>query len=302
MSVGIINEGEFIETVHIKGAQVSLVSSGDGTEIIYHKLQPGTDWAITPEEGWNAFEYLYIISGHMRLQSESNHFSLKQGDSFFENPVKKHYLFHAEEVTEFIYVSSQPVFHHFSFVSKEMMELALAIEEKDGYTIDHCKRIKEISLMIGKELELKSRQLMRLNMASFLHDLGKVKVPLQILQKPGKLTSEEWEVMKLHPIYGKEILSDTGITLLVEAGEIVAQHHERFDGKGYPLGLSGEQISIEAAIIAVADSYDAMTTDRVYRKGMPKEKAMEEIKNCRGTMYHPLIVDTFISIKDLLDF
>ncbi|PKG21830.1 HD-GYP domain-containing protein [Niallia nealsonii] len=300
--MGIINAGEFIETVHIKGLQVSLVSSGDGTEIIYHKLQPGTDWAITPEEGWNAFEYLYIISGHMRLQTKTDHFELKIGDSFSENPVRNHYLFHAIELTEFIYVSSQPVFHHFSFVSKEMMELTVSIEEKDGYTSDHCNRIKQISMLIGKTLKLDSRQLLRLNMASFLHDLGKVKVPLQILQKPGKLTAEEWEVMKLHPIYGKEILADTGITLLVEAGEIVAQHHERFDGKGYPLGLSGEQISIEAAIIAVADSYDAMTTDRVYRKGIPKEKAMEEIQNCRGTMYHPLIVDTFIAIKDSINF
>jgi len=299
--VGIINAGEFLETVHIKGLQVSLVASGNGTEIIYHKLQPGTDWAITPEEGWNAFEYLYIISGHMRLQTESNHFELKQGDSFYENSVKNHYFFHAEELTEFIYVSSQPVFHHFSFVSKEMIELAVAIEEKDGYTSDHCQRIKEISLMIGKKLELESSQLMRLNMASFLHDLGKVKIPINILQKPSKLTTEEWEVMKLHPIYGKEILAETGITLLVEAGEIVAQHHERFDGKGYPLGLKGNEISIEAAIITVADSYDAMTTDRVYRKGMPKEKAIEEIKNCRGTMYHPLIVDTFISIKDSIN-
>lgn len=300
--MGIVNAGDFIETVHIKGLQVSLVASGDGTEIIHHKLQPGTDWAITPEEGWNAFEYLYIISGHIRLQTKTDHFELKTGDSFYENPVKNHYLFHAIELTEFIYVSSQPVFHHFSFVSKEMMELTISIEEKDGYTSDHCNRIKQISMLIGKTLELDSRQLLRLNMASFLHDLGKVKVPLQILQKPGKLTAEEWEVMKLHPIYGKEILADTGITLLVEAGEIVAQHHERFDGKGYPLGLSGDQISIEAAIIAVADSYDAMTTDRVYRKGMSKEKALEEIKNCRGTMYHPLIVDTFISIKDLINF
>jgi len=296
--VGIINAGEFIETVHIKGAQVSLVSSGDGTEVIYHKLQPGTDWAITPEEGWTAFEYLYIISGHLRIQTETEHLELKKGDSFYENPVKKHYLFHAIELTEFIYVSSQPVFHHFSFVSKEMMELTISIEEKDGYTSDHCNRIKQISMLIGKALELDSRHLLRLNMASFLHDLGKVKVPLQILQKPGKLTAEEWEIMKLHPIYGKEILADTGITLLIEAGEIVAQHHERFDGKGYPNGLSGDQISIEAAIIAVADSYDAMTTDRVYRKAMPKEKALEEINNYKGIMYHPLIVDTFISLID----
>ena len=113
-----------------------------------------------------------------------------------------------------------------------MEELAISIEEKDGYTHDHCSRITKMSMLVGKAMGLNSKQMLRLNLASFFHDIGKVKVPLEILQKPGKLTEEEWEIMKQHPTYGREILEETRIPTLASAGKVVEQHHERYDRKG----------------------------------------------------------------------
>lgn len=299
--MGILNEGEFIETVYFKGLQLSLIAAGDGTEVIHHKLQPGSSWAMGPEEGWEGLEYFFIVSGKLVYQRDEVSIELIPGQSFFESPIKEYTIFHAKEETEFIYVTSQPVFHHYSQLSKDLLELTISIEEKDGYTRDHCERIKDYSMLVGEVLDLNTKQIARLNLASFFHDLGKVKVPLNILQKPSKLTDDEWEIMKLHTTFGRELLEETRIPLLGEIGLIVEQHHERYDGKGYPKGLKGDEITIEAAIIAVVDSFDAMTTDRVYKKGKSKKEAFEEILKNRGTMYHPQVVDAFIALQDKIE-
>ncbi|MFD2446644.1 HD domain-containing phosphohydrolase [Bacillus sp. CGMCC 1.16607] len=296
--VGFINEKSFIETVHMKGLQISLIASGDGTEIIYHKLDPDTRWCLEPSEGWDALEYLHVLSGELKLQTDAGFEPIKAGDSFYKVPVSEYHIFQAKGTTEFLYVTSQPIFHHYSKITKEFMDLAVSIEEKDGYTVDHCHRINRLSMLVGETLGLKTKQILRLNIASFLHDVGKLKIPLEILLKPGKLTSEEWEIMKQHSTYGREILEETNLPLLRNAGIVVEQHHERYDGKGYPKGLKGEEISIEAAIISVVDSFDAMTTDRVYKKGMTRDEAFDELLRCKGTMYHPDIVDVFLTLKD----
>ncbi|MBQ6447752.1 HD-GYP domain-containing protein [Cytobacillus oceanisediminis] len=296
--MGIINAGEFIETVYFKGLQISLMAAGDGTEVIYHKLQPGSSWAMTPEDNWDGFEYFYILSGKLSHRTDEDIVEMKAGQAFFESPIKKYSIFTAEEITEFIYITSQPVFHYYSQCSKDLMELAISIEEKDGYTVDHCERIKHYSMLVGEALDLNRKQITRLNLASFFHDVGKVRVPLEILQKPAKLTEDEWAIMKKHTTFGRDLLEETKIPVLCEVGLIVEQHHERYDGKGYPKGLKESEISIEAAIISVVDSFDAMTTDRVYKKGKAAEEAFQEILNNRGTMYHPLVVDTFIALKE----
>lgn len=299
--MGFVNEESFIETVHMKGLQVSLIASGDGTEIIYHKLDPGTRWAIEPSEGWDALEYFHVLSGELTLQTDDGFKSIKKGDSFYKIPVTEHYIFQSIGTTEFLYVTSQPIFHHYSKITREFMELSVSIEEKDGYTVDHCHRINKLSMLVGETLGLKTKEILRLNIASFLHDVGKLKIPLEILQKPGKLTPDEWEIMMKHSTYGREILEASNLPLLVNAGIVVEQHHERYDGKGYPKGLKGDEISIEASIISVADSFDAITSERVYKKGRTTEEAFEEILRCRGTMYNPEIVDIFLALKDKIN-
>ncbi|PLR80921.1 hypothetical protein CVD25_19685 [Bacillus canaveralius] len=295
--MGIINEKSFIETVHMKGLQISLIASGDGTEVIYHKLENGTRWGLEPAEQWEALEYIYVLSGELHLLDPEEETFLKPGDSFFKNPVAVTYFFQANGPTEFLYITSQPIYHLYSKATKELLELAVSIEEKDGYTVGHCERIKKLSMLVGETIGLKTNQLKCLNIAAFLHDVGKLRIPLDILQKPGKLTPEEWNIMKEHSLHGRKILEEIGLPFLKEAGKIVEQHHERYDGSGYPHGLKGDEISIEAAIIAVVDSYDAMTTERVYQKARTKEAALNELYQNRGTLYNPYIVDTFLELQ-----
>jgi len=292
------NKNDFIESVQMKGLTISLLASGDQTEIIHHQLEPNTRWALEPEGGWHALEYLFIIIGQLKLQREDGSFkTYKAGDSFYRSPITEHYVFQSIGPTEFIYVTSQPIFHRYSNVSRQLANLAVSIEEKDGYTGDHCARIANLAMKVGEKIGLSSNDLLQLNMASFFHDVGKVRIPLNILQKPGKLTGYEWEIMMKHTIYGRMILEETKLPLLVNAGKIVEQHHERFDGEGYPYGLSKEEIDIKASIISVVDAYDAITSDRSYQKARSKEEAVREIKKNKGTLYHPEIVDVFAHLQ-----
>ncbi len=153
-------------------------------------------------------------------------------------------------------------------------------------------RIQRLSYATGQELGLEPHRLYLLNYGAYLHDLGKVRIPLEILQKPAALTPDEWRVMKRHPTFGRELLEPT---FMKDVGPIVEQHHERFDGSGYPHGLAGEEVLLEAAIVAVADTYDAMTTDRVYRKALPPEVAFAEIDKYAGVHYPREVVAAFFT-------
>jgi HD-GYP domain-containing protein (c-di-GMP phosphodiesterase class II) len=282
----------------MKNMELSLISTGDGTEVIHHKLYAGARWAMVPADDWTALEHLTILSGKLILNSPDGEITLEPGDSINACPVKEHTIFIAETEVEFLYVTSQPQFHYYSNSVKDMMDLAIRVEKKDGYTADHCDRIKELSMLVGEEMGLSSDELYILNLAAFLHDIGKINVPDNILNKPSKLTDEEYEIMKMHTTWGKETLEKTNFVDLMKAGEIVEQHHERFDGKGYPNRLKGEEIRTEASIITVVDAFDAMTSDRVYRKGLDIDTALEEIASNKGTMFNPRVVDAFFSIKD----
>ncbi|WAA09290.1 HD domain-containing phosphohydrolase [Fervidibacillus albus] len=290
--------GESIERVETRSMTIELLASYDGTEVIKHTLSKNGRWGIDPDEGWSGLELVFILEGELTLFIDNQKYLLKPGDYFQTAPIKKFCYIQANVRSQFLYVSSQPVFHHYSNVVKEIKHLSIIVDEKDGYTKDHCSRIMRYSMMIGEKLQLKLKDLHILNMGSYLHDIGKIRIPDQILQKTGKLTEEEWEIIKKHPIYGKDILLDSGIPILKDAAVIVEQHHERYDGSGYPFGLKGDEIHIGAAIVAVVDSFDAMTTDRIYRKALSKEEAIEEIVRNSGTLYHPKVVQAFLSVID----
>ena len=176
--------------------------------------------------------------------------------------------------------------------------LAVAAEYKDMYTAAHINRVSFYCAMLGRALHLPPGETETILHASPMHDVGKLGISEGILLKPGKLDPGEWEIMKQHTTIGARILGGSTSELL-EAGEIIAlSHHEWWDGSGYPQGLAGEDIPIMGRICAVADVFDAMTTDRPYNEAMPNEKALEILKEKRGTHLAPQVVDLFLEYLD----
>ena len=169
--------------------------------------------------------------------------------------------------------------------------LTTALETRDQETHGHSERVVSYSLRLGHEYGLNRVQLKALEFGSLLHDIGKIGVPDSILRKPAKLTDEEWVLMREHPMHGQQILS--GIEFLKGAARVVAQHHEKWDGTGYPLGLQQEDIDINARIFAVADAFDAITSDRVYRRGKSYEAAAQELDDWAGRQFDPKVVEAF---------
>ncbi|WP_327047718.1 HD-GYP domain-containing protein [Microbispora sp. NBC_01189] len=174
--------------------------------------------------------------------------------------------------------------------------LCQAVETKDYYTRGHCTRVSAASSMIAEEIGMGTERLRAIRYAGMLHDVGKLGVPTKVLQKEGRLTEEELAAIQLHPMRGLEIVR--GIDFLDEAFAGIMHHHERHDGKGYPMGLAGSEIPEFARIIAVADAFDSMTSDRSYRKAKPIEVAVAELRKNAGTQFDPDMVARFVRALD----
>jgi len=182
---------------------------------------------------------------------------------------------------------------------KTIKSIAYALDAKDKYTLGHSMRVTLYSLALAKHLNLSDDLLEEIETTGLLHDIGKIAIPEKILLKPGKLTIEEYEVIKTHPALGGKLVS--GIEKLKLISNWLKSHHERYDGRGYPEGLSGEQIPISSRIIAIADTYDAMTSDRSYRKALSHEEAIKEIRTCSGTQFDPNLAELFVSIRNEIE-
>jgi response regulator RpfG family c-di-GMP phosphodiesterase len=169
--------------------------------------------------------------------------------------------------------------------------LTAALETRDSETHGHSERGVTYSLRLGREYGLNTEQMKSLEFGSLLHDIGKIGVPDLILRKPSKLTEEEWVRMREHPLHGQQILR--GIEFLEGPARVVGQHHEKWDGSGYPLGLHGEDIDLCARIFAVADAFDAITSDRVYRRGKSYQEAADELDEWSGRQFDPKVVEAF---------
>jgi putative nucleotidyltransferase with HDIG domain len=176
------------------------------------------------------------------------------------------------------------------------MLLGDVVEADDAYTGSHSRGVVELSLAVAGRLGLDSRQKRNVEFAALLHDVGKIAVPKEIINKPGPLDDDEWKIMHRHTIEGEEMLKRVG-GALAEVGEIVRASHEHYDGSGYPDGLLGEEIPIEARIVTCCDAYSAMTTTRSYRKAIPIEEAIAELRRCAGTQFDPEVAATLAAIE-----
>jgi putative nucleotidyltransferase with HDIG domain len=171
--------------------------------------------------------------------------------------------------------------------------LATTIDAKDPYTRGHSQRVMKFALMAGNSLSLSMEEMETLEYASILHDIGKISVDSHILNNPEDLTRSEWNIIREHPAIGANMLKV--IPFLERTSELVLHHHERYDGKGYPDGLEGDDIPMGARLIAVADAFDTMTTDRSYRSALSVEESFGELQNCAGTQFCPVAVDAFVT-------
>jgi len=170
--------------------------------------------------------------------------------------------------------------------------LVSRIEEKDPYTHGHTERVAAYAVGIAKEMGFTVEEVQRIQFGAFLHDIGKVHTEDNVLQKPGALSDEEWRMVRMHPLRGAEMVK--GVRFLERVTDMIRHHHERVDGKGYPDGLKGDQISVAARIVNVADAFDAMTTDRPYRTGLTVDQALAQMTEKAGTQFAAEIVDILV--------
>lgn len=169
------------------------------------------------------------------------------------------------------------------------------IEDDDAYTGEHTRGVVELTVAVGRELGVDEQTLQDCEFAALLHDVGKVRIPNEIINKPGPLDEDEWALMRTHTIEGQKMLARVG-GVLGRVGEVVRASHERWDGRGYPDGLSTDQIPLAARVVSACDAYNAMTTDRSYRRALPVDVAMTEMETCAGTQFDPQVVAALLRV------
>lgn len=172
--------------------------------------------------------------------------------------------------------------------------LTTALHERDAYTNVHCNRVCQLAQSLGQRMGLDEQALAELALAARFHDIGKIGIPDAVLLKPGRLDAAEMAIMRSHPERGERVFLATGRDDAAPVARIIRQHHEAWDGNGYPDGLAGEQITLAARILSVVDGYDAMVTDRPYRAGMPVEKALAILASEAGTRLDPNVTRCFM--------
>ncbi len=271
-----------------------------GLEMIPHVKQLSPDTVVVMISGMQTVE---SAIGALRLGAFDylmKPFDLRQVEAVVKRALEYHELVvakrryenHLEELVEQRTIELDRALNSLEGAYRSTLKaLTSALETRDSETHGHSERVVSYSLRLGREYGLNSEQMKSLEFGSLLHDIGKIGVPDAILRKPAKLTDAEWERMREHPLHGQQILR--GIEFLQGAARVVAQHHEKWDGSGYPLGLSGEDIDLCARIFSVADAFDAITSDRVYRRGKSYEAAAQELDDWAGRQFDPKVVKAF---------
>ncbi|QUG43280.1 HD-GYP domain-containing protein [Psychrobacillus sp. INOP01] len=239
-----------------------------------------------------------ILNGVLEIDSDGQKLTLHRGDVIDVNECSGIITCNTESHVEILFEMTSSKFEE-NFLEREIIQRdSKRIQEVDGYTYHHCSRIRDYSIELWKRMRPGGQGVAILSMGSYFHDIGKLAIPIEILNKTGKLTDDEWKVIKMHTTLGAEMMRNHEIERIRKAAFIVEEHHERYDGKGYPYGLNGNEISIEASIVSVVDAFDAMTTNRVYRKAMTIEEAIQEMKDGKGTQFHPEVVDEFLAMLE----
>lgn len=283
-------KGSFLEKVMLDSTEFNLLSRGDGVEIFTQTIEADRMFYLYPGDNQDTLEFYFIVSGELICEQFDKIKKLGPEDYFSAKGLKDTMHFHTLSKVTLLSIVTEQTFVHISKQVSSLFDIAKKVELKDRYTYMHSNRVARYSVKIAKQLKLNKTQLENLTIAASLHDIGKINVPEEILNKPGRLTDEEFAIIKKHPSDGAEMIKGT---YYEEIYPIIEQHHERMNGTGYPNGLRGEEISLEARIIAVSDTFDAMTEDRAYRKAHNAQIALDELKRLSGTHYDPEVVNAF---------
>ncbi|HBL84606.1 MAG: hypothetical protein A2Y17_10575 [Clostridiales bacterium GWF2_38_85] len=260
-------------------SDLALLLEQKNLEVMVQKIDKNSLIWLTPGSDKNMVEFFYIVEGSLSLENSEEKITLEKNDCFYTQDLKNKVLLQSNTDMKILYISSGSVYEYLDNFYDELNFLLDKITEKDEYTKNHCKRVADYCLFISKKLKCAEAVIDNIVVASLFHDVGKCYIPDEILKKSHNLTNEEFKEIYKHPTYSKKVLlgkfSD-------EVTRIAYEHHERLDGSGYPCGLRGDQLSLEARIISVADSFDAMTSKRPYNKVLSFSEAADELYSLKA--------------------
>lgn len=284
-------DGNYLDKIVYDKNEIHLLAHGGQTEVHTHTYEKDRLFYVYPTDSGQVFEFYYILSGELVCDLDDKKVTIGPNDFFTANGIKEPVHFKTLSEVKLLSFSNEQTFKDMNNDLSPLMELVKQVEKKDYYTEKHSYRVAYYSALIAKKLKITNKALLgNIFDAAYLHDIGKINVPEEILNKPGRLTKEEFDIIKKHPVDGAEMVKGTKYEHLVPA---ILQHHERLNGSGYPDGLKGEDIILEARIMAVSDTFDAMTEDRAYRKAFSPQYAIDELKQMSGSHYDAEIVTAF---------
>ncbi|WP_053368504.1 HD domain-containing phosphohydrolase [Bacillus sp. FJAT-27245] len=293
MAFTIGKKDTFIEEVSSDSFNIRLLARGDGAEVMATTISKGNIFYIYPSELPNLLEFYFIQKGEMVCELDGEKIKLGPGDYYTAVNLEKPVHFTALTDVTCLWMITEPTFYQMSKNIRELKSIVEEVEKKDRHTYKHSERVSEYAIKIARKLMLPKDKLENLYIASILHDIGKINIPAKILNKPDKLSDEEFAIVKHHPGDGAEMVKDL---YYEDISVIIEQHHERLNGSGYPNGLKGDEILLEARIIAVSDTFDAMTEDRAYRKAYDVQYAVDELIRMADTHYDRKVVEVFVEI------
>ncbi len=298
----IVESGSYKDKFTLSSNELKLLASADGVEIMTQTISEGVIFDVAPssDDESSMMEFFYLLEGEIEyIRSDNERVEMNVGDCFYAHNLNECCVFNPITDIKILYVATQPIFHELGESMRELHKLNYELQFKDQYTQGHSERVRELSLNLAVEMGLNRDVIANVALAGLFHDVGKIEIPSRILKKSSRLDDEEYEIVKRHSMTSSELVKNINY---MDISHIVAQHHERFDGSGYPTGMVGKNICMESRIIAVADTYDAMMTDRPYRSKIEKVKVITEINELSGTKYDPKVVDAFnrLLIRDKL--
>jgi|SRR5690554_3425390 len=292
--LSIFNANDALDKVALPYSELKLLASDGGVEIMQQELEAESTFDVYPSKDKSSLmEFFYVLEGKLEYFINNEKFILNPGDYFYTKGNDSTCTFTVSTKSKILYVSPQPVFHYIGEVISSLHQINAEIDEKDKYTLNHCERVQNLAVQIALEMNLDRSKISGLAVAALFHDLGKISIDHDILVKPEKLSREEFAEIKKHPIHSAKYVKKIKY---IDASGIVIQHHERFNGTGYPKGLKEEEILLEARIIAVADAFDAMTTNRPYKNAVTPQEAVNEIVRLSGKWYDPIVVNAFVQV------